>query len=156
MYKARKWYGFSSLDIYGYNFLQKVRAPDGYPFFIVDLPQPVESDPVVSVGIFALKMSRMIQMFSQVAISASSPTRSLTFWASQLGLELLSGSPGSTSLRFPGGAALVLVATPSGAPVDHAKAAGFYPMGGSPFFINIGRHDRLKIFRANCILLPCS
>ena len=55
MYKARKWYGFSSLDIYGYNFLQKVRAPDGYPFFIVDLPQPVESDPVVSVGIFALK-----------------------------------------------------------------------------------------------------
>jgi len=84
-----------------------VRAPDGYPFYIVDLPQPVDSDPVVSV-----------------AISASSPTRSLTFWASQLGLDLLSGSPGSTSLRFPGGAALVLVATPSGAPVDHAKAAG--------------------------------
>ena len=156
MYKARKWYGFSSLDIYGYNFLQKVRAPDGYPFFIVDLPQPVDSDPVVSVGIIAIKMSHKLQMFSQVAISASSPTRSLTFWASQLGLELLSGSPGSTSLRFPGGAALVLVATPSGAPVDHAKAAGFYPMGGSPFFTNIGRHHRLKIFRANCILLPCS
>ena len=87
---------------------------------------------MVSVGIFAIKMSPKFQMFSQVAISASSPTRSLTFWASQLGLELLSGSPGSTSLRFPGGAALVLVATPSGAPVDHAKAAGFFSIGGPP------------------------
>ena len=64
MYKARKWYGFSSLDIHGYNFLQKVRAPDGYPFFIVDLPQPVDSDPVVSVSIIAIKMSPKFQMFS--------------------------------------------------------------------------------------------
>ena len=52
MYKARKWYGLSTqLSL---QFFQKVRAPDGYPFFIVDLPQPVESDPVVSVGIFAI------------------------------------------------------------------------------------------------------
>jgi len=86
---------------------QMVRAPDGYPFFLVDLPQPVERDPVISV-----------------AISVSSPTRSLAFWASQLDLRPLSGSSSTTSLGYPGGAALVLVTTPSGSPVDHAKAAG--------------------------------
>ena len=52
MYKARKWYGLSTQP--WLQFFQKVRAPDGYPFFIVDLPQPVERDPVVSVGIFAI------------------------------------------------------------------------------------------------------
>ena len=86
---------------------QMVRAPDGYPFFLVDLPQPVERDPVISV-----------------AISVSSPTRSLAFWASQLDLRPLSGSSSTTSLGYPGGAALVLVTTPSGSPVDHARAAG--------------------------------
>ena len=86
---------------------QLVRAPDGYPFYLVDLPQPAKRDPVISV-----------------AISVSSPTRSIAFWASQLNLQLLSGSRGTTSLGYPGGAALVLVTTPSGSPVEHAKAAG--------------------------------
>ena len=86
---------------------QVVRAPDGYPFFLVDLPQPAERDPVISV-----------------AISASSPTRSLAFWASQLELSPLSASSRTTSLGYPGGAALVLVTTPNGSTVDHAKAAG--------------------------------
>jgi len=86
---------------------QMVRAPDGYPFFLVDLPQPAERDPVISV-----------------AISVSNPMRSLAFWASQLELRPISGSSRTTSLGYPGGAALVLVTTLNGSPVDHAKAAG--------------------------------
>jgi lactoylglutathione lyase len=86
--------------------LATVRAPGGYKFILLDLPQPEDRDPVLSV-----------------AISVSSPSASLAYWATLPGLRPASASPdGSTALTCPGVTLLLLPA--AGGQVEHAKAAG--------------------------------
>jgi len=86
--------------------LAKVLAPGGYPFFIIDLPQPSDRDPVVSVG-----------------FSCSSLSSSLTYWGSLLGMSVTAASQTQAVLSYPGSASILLHSL-GGAPVDHAKAAG--------------------------------
>lgn len=85
----------------------EVEAPGGYKFFIVDLPQPSDRDPVLSVS-----------------ISVTSLARSLTYWSGLLDMSLLSLTPSTASLAYqPGTTCLVLVSL-GGDKVEHAKAAG--------------------------------
>lgn len=84
-----------------------LRAPGGYKFYILDLQQPQDRDPVLSV-----------------AISVSSMAASLSYWSS-LGLSPTSASAGTTALSYSSkGASLVLASTHNSEAVDHAKAAG--------------------------------
>jgi len=82
-----------------------VRAPGGYPFHLLDLPQP-PSDPVLSV-----------------AISCSSTSASLAFWCGGLGLLPSAATASTTCLSYPSSTSLVLVGT-GGAAVEHHKAGG--------------------------------
>lgn len=84
-----------------------LRAPGGYKFYILDLAQPEDRDPVLSV-----------------AISVSNTAQSLAYWAGLLGLRPTSATATTTSLSYSTGASLVLAATPGGQAVDHAKAPG--------------------------------
>lgn len=85
-----------------------VRAPGGYKFFLLDLPQPKQCDPVISV-----------------AISVSKMASSLTWWAGLLALQPISATATTTSLSYdPTGASLVLQTTPGGEAVEHCKAGG--------------------------------
>lgn len=84
----------------------EVEAPGGYKFFLIDLPQPLDRDPVVSV-----------------AISVSNMSRSLSYWSGLLGMTLTSLASNTASLSYPGSASLALVSL-GGGEVEHAKAGG--------------------------------
>lgn len=84
-----------------------VLAPGGYKFYILDLAQPQDRDPVLSV-----------------AISVSNTMQSVQYWAGLLGMTPVSATATTTSLSYSNGANLVLVATQGGQPVEHAKAPG--------------------------------
>eukprot|EP00092_Neocalanus_flemingeri_P007548 GFUD01008146.1.p1 GENE.GFUD01008146.1~~GFUD01008146.1.p1 ORF type:complete len:297 (+),score=98.25 GFUD01008146.1:45-935(+) len=83
-----------------------LEAPGGYKFFVVDLPQPRDRDPVISV-----------------AIGVSNMTKSVEYWSGLLDMTVTSASLSTTTLSYAPStqASLVLVTQPS---VDHAKAAG--------------------------------
>jgi len=83
-----------------------LEAPGGYKFFVLDQPQPVNRDPVISV-----------------AIGVSDMTKSLQYWAGLLDMTVTSATLSTTSLSYNplDQASLVLVAQPA---VDHCKAAG--------------------------------
>jgi len=83
-----------------------LEAPGGYKFFIIDLPQPKDRDPVTSV-----------------AIAVTNMTRSVNYWADLLGMSVTSATLKTTSLSYNSSnqATLVLV---SNTTVEHAKAAG--------------------------------
>ena len=83
-----------------------LEAPGGYKFIIIDLPQPVESDPVLSV-----------------AIAVSSMTKSVKYWSGLLEMKATSSTLDTTSLSYDekNQASLVLVKQES---VEHEKAAG--------------------------------
>jgi len=83
-----------------------LEAPGGYKFFVLDQPQPVNRDPVISV-----------------AIGVSDMTKSLQYWAGLLDMTVTSATLSTTSLSYNSldQASLVLVAQPA---VDHCKAAG--------------------------------
>merc|ERR1711915_740281 len=83
-----------------------LEAPGGYKFIILDLPQPVESDPVLSV-----------------AIAISNMTESVKYWSGLLKMKATSSTLNTTSLSYGGKkqASLVLVKQES---VEHEKAAG--------------------------------
>jgi len=83
-----------------------LEAPGGYKFFVLDQPQPVNRDPVISV-----------------AIGVSDMTKSLQYWAGLLDMTVTSATLSTTSLSYNSldQASLVLVAQPA---VDHFKAAG--------------------------------
>jgi len=83
-----------------------LEAPGGYKFFVIDQPQPLDRDPVISV-----------------AIGVSDMTKSLQYWAGLLGMIVTSATLSTTSLSYNpvDQASLVLVKQLS---VDHCKAAG--------------------------------
>lgn len=83
-----------------------LEAPGGYKFYVVDQPEPVGRDPVLSV-----------------AIGVSNMTNSVEYWAGLLDMTVTSASLSTTSLSYNSSnqASLVLVSQPS---VEHAKAAG--------------------------------
>jgi len=83
-----------------------LEAPGGYKFFIIDLPQPKDRDPVTSV-----------------AIAVTNMTRSVNYWADLLGMSVTSATLKTTSLSYNSSnqATLVLVLNTI---VEHAKAAG--------------------------------
>jgi len=81
-------------------------APGGYKFFVIDKPQPLDRDPVVSV-----------------AIGVSDMEKSVGYWSGLLGMKVTGASSGTTSLSYnpTSQASLILVSQPT---VDHAKAQG--------------------------------
>jgi len=83
-----------------------LEAPGGYKFFIIDLPQPKDRDPVTSV-----------------AIAVTNMTRSVNYWADLLGMSVTSATLKTTTLSYNSSsqATLVLVLNTT---VEHAKAAG--------------------------------
>jgi len=62
-----------------------LEAPVGYKFIIIDLPQPVESDPVLSVAIAVLNM-----------------TKSVKYWSGLLKMKATSSSLTISSLSYDG------------------------------------------------------
>jgi len=95
--------GWPILQEGGRSFLE---APGGYKFFILDLPQPTTSDPIVSVAIAVSDMSKSVQ-----------------YWSGLLGMKITSSTLNTTSLTYDGKdqASLVLVQQSC---VSHEKAAG--------------------------------
>ena len=83
-----------------------LEAPGGYKFYVVDQPEPVGRDPVLSV-----------------AIGVSNMTKSVEYWAGLLDMTVTSASLSTASLSYNSSnqASLVLVSQPT---VEHAKAAG--------------------------------
>nr|CAG4641855.1 EOG090X09EK [Eurycercus lamellatus] len=83
-----------------------VEAPGGYRFYLVDQPQPTESDPVM-----------------KVTLACSNLSSTLKYWNELLGLEIFEQSKTEALLGFSSnGAKLEL--RDIGEKVDHAKAFG--------------------------------
>jgi len=83
-----------------------VVAPGGYNFYILDLPQPLCRDPVLSVS-----------------FSVSSLAPSLSYWAGLLGMTTLAATDKTAVLQYPGSASVVLQSL-EGEKVEAAKAGG--------------------------------
>jgi len=83
-----------------------LEAPGGYKFFVIDMPQPKDRDPVLNV-----------------AIGVSNMSRSISYWAGLLEMKVTGATPATTSLSYNANsqASLTLIQQPH---VDHAKAAG--------------------------------
>ncbi|XP_053625061.1 glyoxalase domain-containing protein 4 isoform X2 [Plodia interpunctella] len=83
-----------------------LEAPDGYKFFIIDKPQPVDKDPIV-----------------KVSLASSNLSRSVAYWNGLLGLKIYEKSDKSVLVGF-GEDQVKLELVDIGGPVNRAKAYG--------------------------------
>ncbi|XP_013196192.1 glyoxalase domain-containing protein 4 [Amyelois transitella] len=83
-----------------------LEAPDGYKFFIIDKPQPVDKDPII-----------------KVSLASSNLARSIAYWNGLLGLKIFEKAEKSVLLGF-GEDQAKLELVDIGGPVNRAKAYG--------------------------------
>jgi len=83
-----------------------VVSPSGYKFYLLDQPQPQQSDPVESVG-----------------ISVSDLDKSVSYWNGLLGMDIVKKEETKSQLQFGENQAKLFLHKIDGS-VDHATAAG--------------------------------
>jgi len=83
-----------------------VESPGGYKFFLIDEPQPTDSDPI-----------------QKLTLASSNIQQSLAYWNGLLGLDVYEKKPKSATFAFSSNQAKLEISD-IGKAVDHAKSYG--------------------------------